>query len=77
MDRMVRNDIACNCIPFVRIAFRYAHISFNCIFEAFNCVFTQIHCLSRVLLGMRGYCEGVFWDSRWVNFDKQVQSYSP
>ena len=28
MDQMVRNDIACNCIPIVRIAFRYAHISF-------------------------------------------------
>ena len=26
MDQMVRNDIACNCIPIVRIAFRYAHI---------------------------------------------------
>ena len=25
-DQMVRNDIACNCIPIVRIAFRYAHI---------------------------------------------------
>ena len=28
MVQMVRNDIACNCIPIVRIAFRYAHISF-------------------------------------------------
>ena len=28
MDQMVHNDIACNCIPSVRIAFRYAHISF-------------------------------------------------
>ena len=28
MDQMVRNDTACNCIPIVRIAFRYAHISF-------------------------------------------------
>ena len=28
MDQMVRNDIACYCIPIVRIAFRYAHISF-------------------------------------------------
>ena len=26
MDQMVRNDIACKCIPIVRIAFRYAHI---------------------------------------------------
>ena len=25
----------------------------------------------------RRYCEGVFWDCRWVNFDKYVQSYSP
>ena len=49
MDQMVRNDIACNCIPIVRIAFQYAHISFNCFFEDFNCVFTQIRCLSRVL----------------------------
>ena len=22
-------------------------------------------------------CKGVFWDCRWVNFNKQVQSYSP
>ena len=28
MDQTVRNDIACNCKPIVRIAFRYAHISF-------------------------------------------------
>ena len=28
IDQMVRNDIACNCIPIVRIAFWYAHISF-------------------------------------------------
>ena len=28
MDQMVRNDIACNFILIVRIAFRYAHISF-------------------------------------------------
>ena len=28
MDQMVRNDIACSCIPIVWIAFRYAHISF-------------------------------------------------
>ena len=49
MDQMVRNDIACNCIPIVRIAFRYAHIPVNCFFEDFNCVFTQIRCLSRVL----------------------------
>ena len=28
MDQMVRNDIACICVPIVRIAFRYAHISF-------------------------------------------------
>ena len=28
MDQMVRNDIVCKCIPIVRIAFRYAHISF-------------------------------------------------
>ena len=27
MDQMVRNDIACNCIPIIRIAFRYVHIS--------------------------------------------------
>ena len=27
-DQMVCNDIACNCIPIVRIAFLYAHISF-------------------------------------------------
>ena len=27
-DQMVRNEIACNCILIVRIAFRYAHISF-------------------------------------------------
>ena len=26
MDQMVRNDIACNCIPIDGIAFRYAHI---------------------------------------------------
>ena len=26
MDKMVRNDIACNCIPIDGIAFRYAHI---------------------------------------------------
>ena len=26
MDQMIRNDIACNCIPILRIAFRYAHI---------------------------------------------------
>ena len=32
MDQMVRNDIACNCIPIVRIAFRYAHISFHLLF---------------------------------------------
>ena len=49
MDQMVRNDIACNCIQIVRIAFRYAHISFYCFFEDFNCEFTQIRCLSRVL----------------------------
>ena len=28
MDQMGHNDIACNCIPIVRIAFQYAHISF-------------------------------------------------
>ena len=28
MDQMVRNHIACNCIPIARIAFRYARISF-------------------------------------------------
>ena len=28
MDQMVRNDIACNCIPIVRIAFRYARTHF-------------------------------------------------
>ena len=49
MDQMVRNDIACNCILIVRIAFRYAHISFQLLFGDFNCVFMQIHCLSRVL----------------------------
>ena len=27
MDQMVRNEMACNCILIVRIAFRYAHIS--------------------------------------------------
>ena len=32
MDQMVRNDIACNCTPIVRIAFRYAHISFQLLF---------------------------------------------
>ena len=32
MDQMVRNDIACNCIQIVRIAFRYAHISFQLLF---------------------------------------------
>ena len=32
MDQMVRNDIACNCIPIVRIAFRYALISFYLLF---------------------------------------------
>ena len=26
MDQMVRNDIACNCIPMDGIAFQYAHI---------------------------------------------------
>ena len=26
MYQMVRNDIACNCIPIVRIAFPYGHI---------------------------------------------------
>ena len=26
MDQMVRNEIACNCIPIGGIAFRYAHI---------------------------------------------------
>ena len=26
MDQMVRNDIACNCIPIYEIAFRYAYI---------------------------------------------------
>ena len=26
MDQMVRNDIACNCIPIDGIAFRYSHI---------------------------------------------------
>ena len=28
-------------------------------------------------LALRVYCEGVFWDSRLVNFNKYVQSYSP
>ena len=28
MDQMVRKDITCNCIPIIRIAFLYAHISF-------------------------------------------------
>ena len=23
------------------------------------------------------YCERVYWDCRWLNFDKKVQSYSP
>ena len=33
MDQMVRNDIACNCIPIVRIAFRTdACISFQLLF---------------------------------------------
>ena len=32
MGQMVRNEIACNCIPIVRIAFRYAHISFYLLF---------------------------------------------
>ena len=36
MDQMVRNDIACNCIPIVRIAFRYAHISFYSLFLKFS-----------------------------------------
>ena len=50
MDQMVRNDIACYCIPIVRIAFWYAHISFQfAFFDDFYCVFTQIRCLSRVL----------------------------
>ena len=40
MDQIVCNDIACNCIHFILMAF----------FEDFNCVFTQIRCLSRVLL---------------------------
>ena len=35
MDKMVRNDIACNCIPIVRIAFRYACISFKLLFWGF------------------------------------------
>ena len=26
MDQMVRNDIACNCILIIRIAFQYAYI---------------------------------------------------
>ena len=48
MDQMVRNDIACICIPIDRIAFWHT-FHFNCFFEDFNCVFTQIRCLSRVL----------------------------
>ena len=32
MDQMVRNDVTCNCIPIVRIAIRYAHISFCLLF---------------------------------------------
>ena len=58
MDQMVRNDIACNCILIVRIAFPYAHISFKLVFfEDFNCVFTQIRCLSRVLVVLSHGCE--------------------
>ena len=32
IDQMVRNDIACNCIPIISIAFWYAHISFQLLF---------------------------------------------
>ena len=30
MDQMVHNDIACNCIPNIKIAFRYITFHFNC-----------------------------------------------
>ena len=49
MDQMVRNDIACNCIPSLELLFGTHTFHFNCFFEDFNCVFTQIRCLSRVL----------------------------
>ena len=49
MDQMVRIDIACNCIPIVRIAFGTHTFHLNCFFDDFNCVFMQIRCLSRVL----------------------------
>ena len=48
MDQMVRNDIACICIPIIPL-FGTHTFHFNCFFEDFNCVFTQIRCLSRVL----------------------------
>ena len=51
MDQMVRNDIACNCIPIVRIAFWVrTHLILIAFFDDFNCVFTQIRCLSKLLL---------------------------
>ena len=54
MDQMVRNDIACNCIPIVRIAFGTHTFHFNCFFDDLNCIFTQIRCLSRVLPQLMG-----------------------
>ena len=50
MDQMVRNDIECNCIPIVSIAFGTHTFNFNCFFEDFYCLFTQIRSSYRVLL---------------------------
>ena len=74
MDQMVRNVIACNCIPIIRIAFRYAHISFS-FFDDFNCVFTQIHCLSRVLVLQR-VSNGYFKENYYFPKFKKGSNFS-